>query len=64
MIVEDENVIKDIAKIAGDSMTQLMDDGRFWKQYRKYFRFSEEEIEKSRMEFILIICLAYLKTVC
>lgn len=48
IIVEDENLIKKIAKIAGDSMVQLMDDGRFWKQYRKYFRFSEEEMEKTK----------------
>jgi nitroreductase len=46
--VSDEKIIGDIAKIAGDSMVQLMEDGRFWKQYRKYFRFSEEEIEKTR----------------
>lgn len=46
--VTDEKIIGDIAKIAGDSMVQLMEDGRFWKQYRKYFRFSEEEIEKTR----------------
>lgn len=46
--VTDENIISDIAKIAGDSMVQLMDDGRFWKQYRKYFRFSEEEIERTK----------------
>lgn len=45
--VTDENVIGNIAKIAGDSMVQLMEDGRFWKQYRKYFRFSDEEIEKT-----------------
>lgn len=44
----DETVIGKIAKIAGDSMVQLMDDGRFWKQYRKYFRFSEEEMEKTK----------------
>lgn len=48
IVVEDETIIKKIAKIAGDSMVQLMDDGRFWKQYRKYFRFSEEEIEKTK----------------
>lgn len=46
--VTDENIIGSIAKIAGDSMVQLMEDGRFWKQYRKYFRFSEEEIEKTK----------------
>lgn len=48
VIVEDKNVISKVAKLAGDSMVQLMDDGRFWKQYRKYFRFSEEETEKTK----------------
>ncbi|MCI0717327.1 MAG: nitroreductase family protein [Chlorobi bacterium] len=46
--VTDEKIIGKIAKIAGDSMVQLMEDGRFWRQYRKYFRFSEEEIEKTK----------------
>lgn len=48
ILIENESIIKKIAKIAGDSMVQLMDDGRFWKQYRKYFRFSEAEIEKTK----------------
>lgn len=48
ILAEDEVIINKIAKIAGDSMVTLMDDGRFWKQYRKYFRFSEEEIEKTK----------------
>jgi nitroreductase len=48
IVVEEESIIKKIAKIAGDSMVQLMDNGRFWKQYRKYFRFSEEEMEKTK----------------
>lgn len=46
--VTDEAIIGSIAKIAGDSMVQLMDDGRFWKQYRKYFRFSDEEMQKTK----------------
>jgi nitroreductase len=46
--VTDETIISSIAKIAGDSMAQLMEDGRFWKQYRKYFRFSEEDIQKTK----------------
>ena len=46
--ITDEEIIGSIAQIAGDSMVQLMDDGRFWKQYKKYFRFSEEEIEKTK----------------
>lgn len=48
IIIDDDKTIKKIAKIAGDSMAELMDDGRFWKQYRKYFRFSEEEMEQTR----------------
>jgi nitroreductase len=48
VIVQDQQAIDKIGKIAGDAMVQLMDDGRFWKQYRKYFRFSEEEMEKSK----------------
>lgn len=46
--ITDEAIIGKIAKVAGDSMVQLMNDGRFWKQYRKYFRFSEEEMEKTK----------------
>jgi len=48
IVVTDETMIKKIAKVAGDSMIQLMEDGRFWKQYMKYFRFSEDEIEKTK----------------
>lgn len=48
IVIEDSKIISAIGKIAGDSMVKLMDDGRFWKQYRKYFRFSEEEIEKTK----------------
>ncbi|MFZ1323343.1 MAG: nitroreductase family protein [Ignavibacteria bacterium] len=48
IIIDDKKTIKKIAKIAGESMTALMDDGRFWKQYRKYFRFSEVEMEQSK----------------
>lgn len=48
VLVQDKSIIKKIGRIAGQSMTQLMDDGRFWKQYRKYFRFSEEEMEQTK----------------
>ncbi len=46
--VTDEKIIGSIAKIAGDSMVKLMNDGRFFKQYRKYFRFTEEEMVKTK----------------
>lgn len=48
IVIEEKQIISSIAKLAGDSMVKLMDDGRFWKQYRKYFRFSEEEMEKTK----------------
>ena len=46
--VNDKEIISRIGKIAGDSMTKLMDEGTFWKRYRKYFRFSLDEIEATR----------------
>jgi nitroreductase len=48
IVITDLSVISRIAKIGGDSMVQLMEDGRFWKQYMKYFRFTEEEINKTK----------------
>ena len=47
IIVDDEAVIGRIGKIAGESMIKLMDEGKFWKQYEKYFRLSEEETKES-----------------
>jgi len=48
IVITDKKIIRKIAKIAGDSMAQIMEDGRFWKQYRKYFRFSDQEMEEKR----------------
>lgn len=48
IVVEDTDIIGQVGKIAGESMVQLMEEGRFWKQYEKYFRISKEEIENSR----------------
>jgi nitroreductase len=48
IVITDLSVISRIAKIGGDSMVRLMEDGRFWKQYMKYFRFTEEEINKTK----------------
>jgi nitroreductase len=45
--VTDESTIQIIAKTAGDCMVELMEDGRFWKQYRKYFRFSDEDMQEA-----------------
>jgi nitroreductase len=44
IVVEDAERRQALAEIAGSSMRQLMEDGRFWQQYRSYFRFSDEEV--------------------
>ena len=46
--VTDENIIGEIGKIAGDAMVELMEEGRFRRQYEKYFRLTEDEAEESR----------------
>jgi nitroreductase len=48
IIVEDEKSRKEIGKIAGDSMEKLISKGEFFKRYLKYFRFSKEEISKTK----------------
>jgi nitroreductase len=37
-----------LAEVAGTSMRQLMAEGRFWQQYRKFFRLSAEEAEATK----------------
>jgi nitroreductase len=48
VIVDDSEKIEEVARISGQSMTRLMEEGTFWKRYRPYFRFSEEEMEEKR----------------
>ncbi len=48
VLVEDKRTIEEIARVSGDSMRRLMEEGTFWKRYRPYFRFSEEEMEERR----------------
>lgn len=48
VVVEDAERRAALGEIAGDSMRQLMADGRFIQQYRRFFRFSEEEVESSQ----------------
>lgn len=47
VVVQDEARRKALGEIAGDSMRQLMADGRFVQQYRRFFRFSNDEVAKS-----------------
>lgn len=48
VLVDDKETIERVAEISGQSMTQLLEEGTFWKRYRPYFRFSEAEMEKRR----------------
>ncbi|TCJ18468.1 nitroreductase family protein [Rubrobacter taiwanensis] len=48
ILIDDREIIERIADISGESMRRLMEEGTFWKRYRPYFRFSEEEMEEKR----------------
>src|SRR5919202_3723577 len=48
VLVDDRETIEDVARISGESMTRLLEEGTFWKRYRPYFRFSEAEMEEKR----------------
>lgn len=48
VLVEDRATIEAIAAHSGAGMTQLMQDGTFWTRYLRYFRFSDEEMERTR----------------
>lgn len=47
IVVEDAERRKQLGEIAGESMRMLMADGRFFQQYRRFFRMSEQEIAAS-----------------
>lgn len=44
IVVEDETRRRQLGKIAGESMRMLMEEGRFFQQYRRFFRLSAEEV--------------------
>ena len=48
VIIDDRGTIEEIARISGESMTHVFEQGQFFKRYRKYFRFSEKEMEERR----------------
>jgi nitroreductase len=48
VLVDDERIIGEVARISGESMRRLMEEGTFWRRYRPYFRFSEGEMEEKR----------------
>ena len=48
VVVEDAERRRQLGQIAGESMRLLMEEGRFWQQYRRYFRLSAEEVGATR----------------
>ncbi|MCS7059119.1 MAG: nitroreductase family protein [Meiothermus sp.] len=48
VLIEDPAKREQIAEIGGRTMRQLIADGRFFERYRRYFRFSQKEMEERR----------------
>ncbi|WP_221089202.1 nitroreductase family protein [Deinococcus aquaedulcis] len=48
VLIEDRQTIERVAGLAGQSMTELIEAGVFFERYRRYFRFSEAEMEARR----------------
>ncbi|MGW9627447.1 nitroreductase family protein [Microbacterium sp. NPDC055521] len=48
VVIEQRETIQRIAKISGESMTEVMSNGTFFERYKPYFRFSEAEMEQKR----------------
>lgn len=48
ILVEDQARRAELGEIAGESMRMLMEQGRFWQQYRRFFRFSQDEADQSQ----------------
>lgn len=48
ILIEDEARRQRIAEIGGQTMAQLLAEGRFFQRYRKYFRFNRAEMEQRR----------------
>lgn len=44
VVVQDDARRRDLGRIAGDAMRQLIKDGRFFEQYRRFFRLTPEEV--------------------
>lgn len=48
VLIENPDTIARIAQISGESMTELIEAGVFFERYRRYFRFSEAEMDERR----------------
>lgn len=48
VLIDDRSMIDRIARISGESMTRVFEQGLFFSRYRRFFRFSEQEMEERR----------------
>ena len=48
MLIENRGTIEQVAEISGQSMTTLIEQGLFFNRYKKYFRFTEAEMDARR----------------
>ncbi len=48
VLITDDTLRQQIAKVAGRTMTDLMAGGTFFTRYRRYFRFSAKEMDERR----------------
>ncbi|CAM3926298.1 nitroreductase family protein [Deinococcus frigens] len=48
VLIENPATIARVAELAGQSMTELIEAGLFFERYRRYFRFSQAELEEKR----------------
>ena len=48
VLIEEPQTIERVAGLSGESMTELIEAGVFFERYRRYFRFSEAELDEKR----------------
>ncbi|WP_309569683.1 nitroreductase family protein [Deinococcus sp.] len=48
VLIENPQTIERVAQLSGESMTDLIEAGVFFERYRKYFRFSAQEMDERR----------------
>lgn len=48
VLIDERARIERVAEISRDSMRYVMEEGSFWQRYGKWWRFSQEEMERER----------------
>lgn len=47
VLIEERAIIDAVADLSGAAMAQLMEEGTFWSRYLRYFRFSDDELQRT-----------------